>query len=81
MKPFFLFSLLLLTGACAKETPKPTARPVQASPEARIDDTQCQDVYDPVCSNGVTYPNACYARKAGVTTYTRGACDGSGGDI
>lgn len=26
---------------------------------------QCLDVYDPVtCSNGVTYPNDCYARRA-----------------
>jgi hypothetical protein len=82
MKPAFLFSLLLLTAACAKDTPKPvapTAAPTSTS--VVVDDTQCLDVYDPVCSNGVTYPNACYARKAGVKTYTRGACDGSGGDI
>lgn len=26
---------------------------------------ECPDVYDPViCSNGVVYPNACYAAKA-----------------
>lgn len=29
---------------------------------------QCPDVYNPVtCSNGVTYPNACYARRACAT--------------
>ncbi|RYU82860.1 Kazal-type serine protease inhibitor family protein [Hymenobacter persicinus] len=81
MKQLFLFSLLLLTGACAKETPNPTAPKAQTSTNVKGDDTQCLDVYDPVCSNGVTYPNACYAQKAGVTSYTRGACDGSGGDI
>ncbi|GAA3928932.1 Kazal-type serine protease inhibitor [Hymenobacter algoricola] len=78
MKPLFLFSLLLLTGACAKETPTPTAINTRTSTNVRVDDTYCPDVYDPVCSNGVTYPNGCYARKAGVKTYTRGAC---GGDI
>ena len=78
MKALLLFSLLLC-GACTKETAAPTPAPVQAGANVGGGDGQnCLDVYDPVCSNGVTYPNACYARKAGVTTYTRGAC---GGDI
>ena len=38
-------------------------------------DIQCPDVYDPVtCSNGVTYPNACYAFAACAT-----GCNGGGG--
>ena len=38
-------------------------------------DIQCPDVYDPVtCSNGVTYPNACYAYRACAT-----GCGGGGG--
>ncbi len=35
---------------------------------------ECPDVYDPVtCSNGITYPNACYAYRACAT-----GCGGSG---
>ena len=38
-------------------------------------DIQCPDVYDPVtCSNGVEYPNACYAYRDCAT-----GCGSSGG--
>lgn len=38
-------------------------------------DINCPDIYDPVtCSNGVTYPNACYAFAACAT-----GCGSSGG--
>ena len=38
-------------------------------------DIQCPDVYNPVtCSNGITYPNACYAFRACAT-----GCGGGGG--
>ncbi len=38
-------------------------------------DINCLDVYNPVtCSNGVTYPNACYAYRACAT-----GCGSSGG--
>jgi|GEM_PF-676576 len=82
MKQLALFSLLLFTGACAKDkgAPAPRTAQTQATSDAKPD-YNCLDVYDPVCSNGVTYSNACYARRAGVTTYTHGACDGSGGPI
>lgn len=37
-------------------------------------DIQCPDVYNPVtCSNGVTYPNSCYAYRACAT-----GCGGAG---
>jgi hypothetical protein len=40
----------------------------------------CLDVWRPVCGcDGVTYSNGCYANRAGVKSYTEGACDGSGG--
>ncbi|PJJ59831.1 Kazal-type serine protease inhibitor family protein [Hymenobacter chitinivorans] len=83
MKKLAVFALLLFAGtACSKETAAPAApTTTQAGANAKGDDYQCLDVYAPVCANGVTYPNACYAGKAGVTTYTKGACDGSGGDI
>lgn len=37
-------------------------------------DYACLDVYRPVCANGVTYSNACYASRAGATSWTEGAC-------
>ncbi|WP_202910561.1 Kazal-type serine protease inhibitor family protein [Hymenobacter sediminis] len=74
MKQLALFALLLVTGACSKDqvTPAPVTATSQAA--AVRPPYQCLDVYDPVCSNGVTYSNACYAHRAGVTTYTKGAC-------
>jgi hypothetical protein len=44
--------------------------PVEAASGFRVcpRDINCPDVYDPVtCSNGVTYPNACYAFRACAT--------------
>lgn len=46
----------------------------QAVEVARRPDYACLDVYDPVCANGVTYGNACYASLAGATSWTKGAC-------
>ncbi|MCB2378974.1 Kazal-type serine protease inhibitor family protein [Hymenobacter sp. BT635] len=82
MKKLAVFACLLFAGAsCSKENAAPKPVQAQASSDAKGDNIQCPDVYAPVCANGVTYPNACYAGKAGVTTYTRGACDGTGGPI
>jgi hypothetical protein len=35
---------------------------------------QCAGNYNPVCSNGRTFTNKCFAENEGVTNYTRGAC-------
>ena len=74
MKSFALFALLLVTGACSKEQVAPAPLTAQTQAQAVRPPYDCLDVYDPVCSNGVTYANACYARRAGVTTYTKGEC-------
>ena len=79
MKKLVLFGLLLFAGAsCSKESVTPAPGNAQATAAAKGDKINCPDVYAPVCADGVTYPNACYAGKAGVTNYTQGAC---GGDI
>lgn len=48
--------------------------PVEALRKGCPRDMSCPDVYNPVtCSNGVTYPNACYAYVACAT-----GCSGGG---
>ena len=38
-------------------------------------DEDCPAVGAPVCgSNGITYGHECYARNAGISEYTSGAC-------
>lgn len=34
----------------------------------------CQEIYAPVCADGVTYDNECFADEAGVTDFTVGEC-------
>ncbi|MEM9991865.1 MAG: hypothetical protein AAF738_08880, partial [Bacteroidota bacterium] len=45
------------------------------------DDCTCDDVYLPVCANGVTYPNACEAACAGITNYVEGECGSTMSDL
>jgi hypothetical protein len=38
------------------------------------EDTLCTQENNPVCGNGVTYQNNCFAGKAGIISVTAGAC-------
>jgi len=51
----------------------PEDRPIEIPelPEKPI----CTMLYDPVCCNGVTYPNACHAVAAGCKNYVKGPCE------
>lgn len=64
--------LLALAGFSCKSTQEQMA----CIDPAKIDPNgMCTMQYDPVCGcDNKTYGNACMADKAGVTSYTKGAC-------
>jgi len=50
--------ILFLLYSCAK-----TVDPCNKGPS--VAGVVCTEIYDPVCVNGETYPNSCYAQKDG----------------
>ena len=63
---FVTGALVVGSMAYAKGKPQPGGCPR---------DIQCPDIYDPVmCSDGIVYPNSCYAYAACAT-----GCSGGGG--
>jgi hypothetical protein len=73
MKISTLATILLLTNSSCLNTIQDSSLCID---ESRIKpDQMCTAQYDPVCGcNGKTYGNACEANRAGVTSYTKGAC-------
>ncbi|MFN7088750.1 MAG: Kazal-type serine protease inhibitor domain-containing protein, partial [Candidatus Paceibacteria bacterium] len=75
---------VLCADRCSTEPrPIPLPKPVEIKPipapisPKPIDETiVCTEQYEPVCGvNAKTYPNACYARRAGVEIKHRGKCE------
>ena len=72
--PTFIFIVALLFGCKAKDMAK-------IDPEKCIDATKinlkfpCERKFEPVCGcDEKSYPNKCYAERAGVLHYVKGQC-------
>lgn len=64
MRTFLLVAIVAVTSlsSCRKCIDPPVNEP-------------CMDIYDPVCANGITYGNECEAKRAGETSWVKGACE------
>ncbi len=67
MKELLLITMLAFTGCESND----------CIDKAKINpNILCAQVFEPVCGcDGETYSNSCEAEKAGVTQYSKGACN------
>lgn len=81
-RAFFISSLLkttllLLVISCANQnssTISSDSTKLNKSENKEAQQCICMLIYDPVCSEGKTYGNACEAKCQGIKKYTKGAC-------
>lgn len=70
-----LIFLPQIQGEIRSRASEAPAAIITPSPTPETPEVVCSDLYSPVCgSNGETYPTACEANLAGVTTYQNGEC-------
>ena len=76
MKRFLFLLILILSMAAVSATCEKTKGGDDCIDRKKIDpNAVCIEIYEPVCGcDGKTYPNSCYAAKAGVTKWTPGEC-------
>lgn len=61
---------VFVPGECGSVAYPPCVNPML------VNNNPCPPTYEPVCGcNGVSYANACYATREGVTSYTSGECN------
>lgn len=77
-----LFLFIMVAGACRRssdwdQTRRHRQHRTRCMDRSLVGDNgECEKVRRPVCGcDGNTYPNACYAEKAGVARYGVGTCE------
>ncbi|MCH7410123.1 Kazal-type serine protease inhibitor family protein [Belliella sp. DSM 111904] len=76
LKISFLLWLVMAIAAFQCEDMAPNELVDCIDPNDKYKDLACLMIYDPVCGcDQKTYGNSCEAQRAGVKSYTKGACE------